>query len=111
VIALLAGSGNGIGAGVAMTLGADFAPEDTRGEFLGIWRFVGDVGTAGGPLVIGLLTGLASLSAASGVVAGLGFAGAYLLARLVPEPLNRQPGTGYRLETADQASLDVSGEA
>ncbi len=89
LVAMLSGLGNGIGAGVAMTLGADFAPEDARGEFLGIWRFVGDVGTAGGPMVIGALTAAASLSAASAVVAGLGFFGALLLAKLMPEPLRR----------------------
>ncbi len=104
LIALLAGAGNGIGAGVAMTLGADFAPADTRGEFLGIWRFVGDVGTAGGPLMIGVLTGLASLSVASAVVAGFGFAGAYLLARLVPEPLKRQPALTALAEPEPAAS-------
>lgn len=89
LVAMLSGLGNGIGAGIAMTLGADFAPDDARGEFLGLWRFVGDVGTAGGPLLIGALAGLASLSAASAVVAGFGLFGAVLLAKLVPEPLRR----------------------
>ncbi len=91
LIGLLAGFGNGIGAGIAMTLGADFAPDDTRGEFLGIWRFVGDTGTAGGPLLIGLLAGVATLGAASVTVAALGFAGAVLLMKVVPEPLKRSP--------------------
>lgn len=91
VIAMLAGLGNGIGAGVAMTLGADFAPDDARGEFLGLWRFVGDLGTAGGPAIIGVLAGAASLAAASAAVAALGFFGAFLLARFVPEPLHHRP--------------------
>jgi MFS family permease len=91
VVGLLAGFGNGIGAGLAMTLGADFAPPETRGEFLGMWRFVGDVGTAGGPLLIGLLAGIATLGAASVTVACFGLAGALLLMRLVPEPLRRSP--------------------
>jgi MFS family permease len=91
LIGLLAGFGNGIGAGIAMTLGADFAPDDTRGEFLGIWRFVGDMGTAGGPLLIGLLAGVATLGAASVAVAALGLAGACLLMKVVPEPLKRSP--------------------
>jgi MFS family permease len=91
LIGLLAGFGNGIGAGIAMTLGADFAPPSTRGEFLGLWRFVGDVGTAGGPLLIGLLAGIASLGAASVVVAAFGVAGAVLLTKVVPEPLKRAP--------------------
>jgi MFS family permease len=91
LVAMLSGLGNGIGAGVAMTLGADFAPDDARGEFLGLWRFVGDLGTAGGPAIIGALAGAASLSVASAVVAGLGFLGALLLAKLVPEPLHHRP--------------------
>jgi MFS family permease len=89
LVGLLAGFGNGIGAGIAMTLGADFAPPETRGEFLGIWRLVGDVGTAGGPLLIGALAGAASLGSASLVVAVFGVFGAFLLTKLVPEPLRR----------------------
>jgi MFS family permease len=89
LVAMLSGLGNGIGAGIAMTLGADFAPDEARGEFLGLWRFVGDLGTAGGPLMIGALAAVASLSAASAVVAGFGLFGAVLLAKLVPEPLRR----------------------
>ncbi|HEY7270024.1 MAG TPA: MFS transporter [Dehalococcoidia bacterium] len=91
LIGLLAGFGNGIGAGIAMTLGADFAPSETRGEFLGLWRFVGDMGTAGGPLLIGFLAGVASLGAASVTVAAFGLAGAVLLSKVVPEPLKRSP--------------------
>jgi len=90
LIGLLAGLGNGIGAGIAMTLGADFAPADARGEFLGVWRFIGDLGTAGGPVLIGALAAVASLAAASGIVAALGAGGAGLLVKLVPEPLQRQ---------------------
>jgi MFS family permease len=88
-VGLLAGLGNGLGAGVGMTLGADFAPEEARGEFLGVWRLVGDIGTAGGPLIIGLLAAVATLGAASAAVAGIGMAGAALLAVFVPEPLRR----------------------
>jgi MFS family permease len=91
LVGLLAGFGNGSGAGIAMTLGADFAPPETRGEFLGIWRFVGDAGTAGGPLLIGFLAGIASLGAASVTVAALGLTGAFLLMKVVPEPLKRAP--------------------
>lgn len=40
-------------------------------------------------MIIGALAAAASLSAASAVVAGLGFFGALLLAKLLPEPLRR----------------------
>ena len=46
-----------------MTLGADFAPDVGRGEFLGVWRLISDIGQAGGPVVISVLTGLSSLAA------------------------------------------------
>ena len=41
---MLIGLGNGIGAGTMMTLGADLSPPESRGEFLGIWRLIGDTG-------------------------------------------------------------------
>lgn len=94
-VGMLTGFGNGLGAGVGMTLGADFAPAESRGEFLGVWRLIGDVGTAGGPLLIGLLAGVATLGIASLAVAAIGLGGAALLATTVPEPLRRQePAVG-----------------
>jgi MFS family permease len=89
LVGLLAGVGNGLGAGLGMTLGADFAPPATRGEFLGVWRLVGDVGTASGPLLIGAIAGVATLSAASLAVGGIGLLGLAVMALLVPEPLKR----------------------
>ena len=41
---LLIGFGNGLGAGINMTLGSDFSPRARRAEFLGAWRLVSDVG-------------------------------------------------------------------
>ena len=43
------GLGNGISAGVVMTLGADVAPAESRTQFLGGWRLCADLGNAGGP--------------------------------------------------------------
>ncbi|WP_343394762.1 hypothetical protein [Candidatus Amarobacter glycogenicus] len=60
VVGLLIGFGNGLGSGIVMTLGADFSPEIGRAQFLGAWRVCGDLGTAGGPLVVAAATGLAS---------------------------------------------------
>src|SRR6478736_2415378 len=47
--ALLIGFGNGISSGLVMTLGADFSPDRGRGQFLGLWRFLADAGSTGGP--------------------------------------------------------------
>ena len=89
LVAILIGIGNGFGTGIGMTLGADFAPAVRRGEFLGVWRFMTDAGGAGGPLVISLITGIASLALAATVCGGIGLAGAAVMWLLVPETLQR----------------------
>lgn len=91
LVAMLMAIGNGLGPGIVMTLGADFAPEARRGEFLGVWRFVGDVGSAGGPLAVSFIVGVASLGLAATITAALGFTGAVLMWREVPETLRRGP--------------------
>jgi MFS family permease len=90
-IAFLTGVGNGFGAGINMTLGADFAPDVGRGEFLGVWRLLADIGQAGGPAVISVITGVSSLAAASVVSGCIGFAGAGILLAFMPETLRREP--------------------
>jgi MFS family permease len=89
VVGMLTGLGNGFGAGINMTLGADFSPDVGRGEFLGVWRLISDVGQAGGPVMISVLTGVASLAAASVVSGGFGLVGAALMLAFVPETLRR----------------------
>lgn len=91
LVALLTGVGNGFGTGIIQTLGADFAPADRRGEFLGVWRLLSDVGNAGGPLAVGLIVGVASLGAASVACGGLGLVGVWAMGYLVPETLTRRP--------------------
>ena len=73
-----------------MILGADFAPAGRRGEFLGVWRFISDAGSAGGPFVVSLVTAAASLGLASICTAGLGLAGAAVMWLFVPETLRRR---------------------
>ena len=87
--ALLAGFANGLGTGSLLTLGSDLAPVNGRKEFLGIWRFIGDIGHAGGPLMIGALINLATLGAAAIVTAGIGMASAAVMYWLVDETLRR----------------------
>ncbi len=95
-VSLLAGFANGLGTGLLLTLGSDLAPAKSRGEFLGIWRLIGDIGHAGGPLMIGVLIELATLGVAATAVAGIGLTGAAVLFWLVDETLKRekadQPG-------------------
>jgi MFS family permease len=83
------GLGNGLGSGTMMTLGADLAPPESRGEFLGVWRLIGDAGSTGGPVVVGAVADLLGLSLATFTIAGVGLLAAAMLGTLVPETLQR----------------------
>jgi len=97
LVATLTGIGNGFGAGIVMTLGADFAPAERRGEFLGVWRFIGDAGNAGGPFAVSFIVGIASLGLASTITAALGIVGAAVMWLSVPETLQRyRPVVDFR---------------
>jgi len=89
MVGLLLGFGNGLGSGIIMTLGADFSPSRGRAEFLGVWRTLGDVGSAGGPTIVSAVTALASLAVGSVVVGGIGLTGAAIVLFRMPEPLKR----------------------
>lgn len=91
--AMAAGLGNGLGSGINMTLGADFAPPRERGEFLGVWRLMGDSGSFAGPLLMGYVTGAFMLSTAFTLTSTLGFAGAAIVILFVKETLQKEPGT------------------
>lgn len=104
IVAMLTGVGNGFGAGIVQVLGADFAPAHRRGEFLGVWRLIGDVGNAGGPFIVSFVVGIASLGLASMCSGALGFAGAAIMWLLVPETLRR--GTQRRRATAPVFGVD-----
>jgi MFS family permease len=88
-VATVMGVANGLGSGVMMTVGADLAPPDSRGEFLGVWRLVGDAGGSGAPLVVGTIADLLALPAAAVVIAGSGLIAAAIFIFLVPETLER----------------------
>lgn len=97
--ALLLGLANGISTGVVMIIGADFARESgQRGQFLGLWRFIGDVGMTTSPMLTSVLVGIASLGAASVSAALIGVVGTVVMIALVPETLRKsvpaQRGSG-----------------
>ena len=93
-VALLSGLGNGFGTGIIMALGADLSPRTNRGEFLGVWRLLGDAGHAAGPFVFSATTGFFALGATLALAGAVGFAGAAVAAWLVPETLRRLPPAG-----------------
>jgi MFS family permease len=89
-VACLLGLANGLGTGIVMIIGADLSRRsENRSQFLGVWRLIGDVGMSGAPLLSAVLVSIASLATASVVVAGIGFAGAFIMLALVPETLER----------------------
>jgi len=91
IAALMLGLGNGLGSGFMMTLGADLAPEGSKGEFLGLWRFIGNFGNSSGPLFVGAVADLVGLNLAAAMAAGFGVAAVLVLGLVVPETLKRAP--------------------
>ncbi|MCB9452707.1 MAG: MFS transporter [Anaerolineaceae bacterium] len=87
----LIGFANGLSSGTMMTIGSDLAPTDSRGEFLGIWRLIGDIGSSGGPLAVGAIAGVLTLPASALVMTGTGILAASIFAFRVPETLKRPP--------------------
>lgn len=90
-ISIVLGVGNGLASGINMTLAADVAPLEARGQFFGVWRLVSDVGGFVGPLEVAAATALATLAGAAVLTGGLGLLGAAYVAVMVPETLQRLP--------------------
>ncbi|MFC4621661.1 MFS transporter [Comamonas nitrativorans] len=78
------GIGNGMGAGIVLTIGADASPQAGRTQFLGLWRLIIDMGNGGGPLLVAGLTSLATLAAGIVGIGGLGFISAWMFWRWLP---------------------------
>ncbi len=90
VVGLVSGFANGLGSGIGMTLGADLAPPASQGEFLGVWRFVSDIGTSAGPFLVAGVATVSTLGVACVATGGVGLAGAAVMAFLAPETLRRR---------------------
>jgi MFS family permease len=85
VAGLVIGLGNGLGSGTMMTLGADLAPPGATGEFLGLWRLIGDVGMVAGPLAVGLIATAFGLTGSAIALMMAGFLASTILFFLVKE--------------------------
>jgi len=70
-----------------MTLGADLSPKEGRGEFLGVWRLIGDVGSTSGPVIVGQVAEALTLPMAALAIAVTGLGAGLVFGLLVPEPL------------------------
>lgn len=88
---IIIGFGNGIGSGTMLTLGSDLAPKRSMGEFLGVWRLVGDMGNTGAPIVAGAVADVLGLSPATLVMALVGMGAAAVFALYVPETRKLYP--------------------
>ncbi len=86
---LLMALGNGLATGVIMSIGSDLAPEKSRGQFLGVWRFVCDLGFTGGPLFVTGLMGVCGLAGSSLALGALASGLAVIMGIYAPESLKR----------------------
>lgn len=110
-IGFFTGFGNGLGSGAMMTLGSDLAPRQRPAEFIGVWRLIGDVGGASGPIIVGQIANAVTLGWGSLFIAGMGFLGGSGLYFLVPETLQKDdrvtksnpPGESTPTDTSDTA--------
>lgn len=84
IVSCVLGFGNGIGAGMVMTLGADFSPDAGRAQFLGIWRELSDLGAVGGPALLSGVTAALALAPAIAATGLVGLLAAGVLWRYVP---------------------------
>lgn len=84
VVSCILGFGNGIGAGMVMTLGADYSPDIGRAQFLGIWRELSDLGAVGGPALLSGVTAAVALGPAIAATGVVGLVAAGVLWKYVP---------------------------
>ncbi|MDW7981984.1 MAG: MFS transporter [Thermomicrobium sp.] len=105
LVALLIGLANGLGSGTMMTLGADLAPIGRTGEFLGLWRLIGDGGQAMAPFAVGVTADTLGIALTAGLCSVLGLLAAGMLVAFVPEtrstvgsphPRHASPGPSAR---------------
>ncbi|RIJ70095.1 MFS transporter [Nakamurella silvestris] len=84
LVGMLMGVGNGMSSGLVMTLGADYAPPDQRQRFLGVWRFMADLGNGLGPVALSGVTAAATLGVGIASFGIVGVGTAVLLWRWIP---------------------------
>lgn len=90
-VAMVMGVGNGISAGIVMTLGADASPATGRAAFLGAWRLAPDLGTAAGPLVVSAVTAAVALAPALLSMGAVSLLAIAAMHRWVPRPGRPEP--------------------
>jgi len=79
--------------GSVQTVGADVAPPEARGTFLGLWRFTGQGGASLSPIIFALLADQVNYGSSFLFTAGAAAMVAFLLIRYVPETRNADGGS------------------
>lgn len=95
IVSVILGFGNGIGAGLVMTMGADASPVVGRTKFLAGWRLMSDTGAALGPTLISAITlafplAIAAIAMGALSLLGAGWAG-FWVPKYDPTRSRRQP--------------------
>ena len=80
VAVLVMALGNGLGAGINMTIGADLSPAANRARFLGIWALFSNVGVLAGPAVLSGLVAVGTVRLALLGIAAIALGGAAWMA-------------------------------
>jgi MFS family permease len=89
VVFMMAVATQSLTGGSIQTIGADVAPAQARGMFLGLWRFAGQVGTAFSPIAFAAIAEGAGYGAAFVFVAAAALVVTVLLITRVPETSKR----------------------
>ncbi|MGP9842796.1 MFS transporter [Brachybacterium sp. 107] len=84
VPSLLIGLGNGMGAGIVMTLGIDVSPVHDRTRYLAWWNTMLGSGRLAAPLVVTAIALVAPIALAGAATGGLCLVGGAWLARTLP---------------------------
>lgn len=85
VLFFFAVAGQALTGGSVQTIGADIAPPQARGTFLGLWRFTGQGGATISPICFALLADHVSYTSSFLFTAACAAVVAYILVRHVPE--------------------------
>ncbi len=88
---VLLGIASGLGGGATQTMAADLAPEGYRGFFLGFWTTIGDLGSAIGPVALGIVADVSGLKMPFYVLAGLMLTASATTQLFVRETLKTRP--------------------
>ncbi|AXE37230.1 MFS transporter [Acidipropionibacterium virtanenii] len=103
VCACVIGLGNGFGAGIVMTMGADLSPDVDRSTFLGMWQSVQQAGMTAGPFLVSAMVAGFGVGASVWVTGAVSLLGAVYGLAVVPRAYARM-GTDDRGRPLAQAS-------